>query len=147
MLDTEMNWDKLKALNSMVGSGAVVVVADHGCMLDMALNSIAFYRNESCGKCSPCRIGTQKLVDLLSNWVAGDVGAGDMNMLRDLSNVLRTASLCGLGQISPAPIQSVMKNFPEVMRQHIEDKYCSAGICFQNASATTPKQEMQRSAQ
>jgi NADH:ubiquinone oxidoreductase subunit F (NADH-binding) len=103
-------------------------------MLDMALNAVAFYRNESCGKCSPCRIGTQKLVDLLSNWTSGEVGAGDMNMLRDLSNVLRTASLCGLGQISPAPIQSVMKNFPEVMRQHLEDKYCSAGICFQNAA-------------
>ena len=145
MLDTEMNWDKLKALNSMVGSGAVVVVADHGCMLDMALNAVAFYRNESCGKCSPCRIGTQKLVDLLTHWTNGEVGAGDSNMLRDLSNVLRTASLCGLGQISPAPIQSVMKNFPEVMRQHIEDKFCYAGICFQNAPAT-PKQELQRSA-
>jgi len=132
MLETEMNWDKLKALNSMVGSGAVVVVADHGCMLDMALNAVAFYRNESCGKCSPCRIGTQKLVDLLEGWTHGHAGTGDKDMLRDLSNVLRTASLCGLGQISPAPIQSVLKHFPEVVRQHLEDKVCSAGICFPN---------------
>jgi NADH:ubiquinone oxidoreductase subunit F (NADH-binding)/NADH:ubiquinone oxidoreductase subunit E len=145
MLDTELNWDKLKALQSMVGSGAVVVVADHGCMLDMALNAVAFYRNESCGKCSPCRIGTQKLVDLLENWTNGNVGAGDINMLRDLSNVLRTASLCGLGQISPAPIQSVMKHFPELVREHLEDKHCSAGICFSNV-ATTPARVLQRSA-
>jgi NADH:ubiquinone oxidoreductase subunit F (NADH-binding)/NADH:ubiquinone oxidoreductase subunit E len=139
MLDTEMNWDKLKALGSMVGSGAVVVVADHGCIFDMALNSVAFYRNESCGKCSPCRIGTQKLVDLLESWQQGRVGAGglaaDKDLLRDLSNVLRTASLCGLGQISPAPIQSVMKHFPEIMKQHLEDRYCSAGICFTGAHA------------
>jgi NADH:ubiquinone oxidoreductase subunit F (NADH-binding)/NADH:ubiquinone oxidoreductase subunit E len=130
MLDTEMNWDTLKKLNSMVGSGAVVVVADHGCMLDMALNAVAFYRNESCGKCSPCRIGTQKLVDLLEGWTHGHVGPGDKDMLRDLSNVLRTASLCGLGQISPAPIQSILKHFPEVVKQHLEDKVCTAGICF-----------------
>ncbi len=139
MLDTEMNWDKLKALGSMVGSGAVVVVADHGCIFDMALNSVAFYRNESCGKCSPCRIGTQKLVDLLESWQQGRIGAGglaaDKDLLRDLSNVLRTASLCGLGQISPAPIQSVMKHFPEIMKQHLEDHYCSAGICFTGAHA------------
>jgi NADH:ubiquinone oxidoreductase subunit F (NADH-binding) len=135
MLDIEMNWDTLKKLNSMVGSGAVVVVADHGCMLDMALNSVAFYRNESCGKCSPCRIGTQKLVDLLEGWTHGHVGPGDKDMLRDLSNVLRTASLCGLGQISPAPIQSVMKHFPEVVRQHLEDKVCTAGICFPNTAS------------
>jgi NADH:ubiquinone oxidoreductase subunit F (NADH-binding) len=138
-----MNWDKLKALGSMVGSGAVVVVADHGCMLDMALNSTAFYRNESCGKCSPCRIGTQKLVDLLENWTNGQVGSGDKDMLRDLSNVLRTASLCGLGQISPAPIQSVIKHFPELVRQHLEDGYCSANICFPNGAP----HKQQRSAQ
>jgi NADH:ubiquinone oxidoreductase subunit F (NADH-binding)/NADH:ubiquinone oxidoreductase subunit E len=130
MLDLPLDWDKVKAAGSMLGSGAVVVCADNACMLDMALVSVRFYRNESCGKCSPCRIGTQKLVDLLENWTRGEVGPGDQAMLKDLSQVLRQTSICGLGQIAPAPIQSVMKHFPDVMKEHLEDRYCRAGICF-----------------
>ena len=130
MLGLPLDWDKVKAAGSMLGSGAVVVCADNACMLDMALVSVRFYRNESCGKCSPCRIGTQKLVDLLENWTHGEVGPGDMAMLKDLSQVLRQTSICGLGQIAPAPIQSVMKHFPDVMKEHLEDRYCRAGICF-----------------
>jgi NADH:ubiquinone oxidoreductase subunit F (NADH-binding) len=114
----------------MLGSGAVVVCDDHACMLDMALNAVRFYRNESCGKCSPCRIGTQKLVDLLESWTQGKVNARDMAMYHDLAQVLQLTSLCGLGQIAPAPIQSVMKHFPEVMREHLEDRVCRAGVCF-----------------
>jgi NADH:ubiquinone oxidoreductase subunit F (NADH-binding)/NADH:ubiquinone oxidoreductase subunit E len=130
LLDTPLDWDKVKALGSMLGSGAVVVCADNACMLDMALTAVRFYRNESCGKCTPCRIGTQKLVDLLENWTQGVVGAGDQQLYRDLAQVLRTASICGLGQIAPAPIQSVMKHFPDVMKEHLEDRFCRAGICF-----------------
>ena len=130
MLDLQLDWDKVKAAGSMLGSGAVVVCADNACMLDMALTSVRFYRNESCGKCTPCRIGTQKLVDLLENWTRGVVGPGDQAMLKDLSQVLRQTSICGLGQIAPAPIQSVMKHFPDVMKEHLEDRFCRAGICF-----------------
>jgi len=130
MLGLPLDWDKVKAAGSMLGSGAVVVCADNACMLDMALTSVRFYRNESCGKCTPCRIGTQKLVDLLENWTRGVVGPGDQAMLKDLSQVLRQTSICGLGQIAPAPIQSVMKHFPDVMKEHLEDRFCRAGICF-----------------
>ena len=130
LLETPLDWDKVKGLGSMLGSGAVVVCADNACMLDMALTAVRFYRNESCGKCTPCRIGTQKLVDLLENWTRGVIGAGDQAILRDLSQVLRLTSICGLGQIAPAPIQSVMKHFPELMREHLEDRRCRAGICF-----------------
>jgi len=130
MLDTPLDWDKVKALGSMLGSGAVVVCADDACMLDMALTAVRFYRNESCGKCTPCRIGTQKLVDLLEAWTQGIVGAGDQQLYRDLAQVLRTMSICGLGQIAPAPIQSVMKHFPDVMKEHLEDRFCRANICF-----------------
>jgi NADH:ubiquinone oxidoreductase subunit F (NADH-binding)/NADH:ubiquinone oxidoreductase subunit E len=130
LLETPLDWDKVKGLGSMLGSGAVVVCADNACMLDMALTSVRFYRNESCGKCTPCRIGTQKLVDLLENWTRGIIGAGDQAMLRDLTQVLRLTSICGLGQIAPAPIQSVIKHFPEMMREHLEDRHCRAGICF-----------------
>ena len=130
LLDTPLDWDKVRALGSMLGSGAVVVCDDTSCMLDMALVSTRFYRNESCGKCSPCRIGTQKLVDLLDAWTRGVVTAADQTMLKDLSQVLKVASICGLGQISPAPIESILKHFPELMREHLEDRVCRAGICF-----------------
>jgi NADH:ubiquinone oxidoreductase subunit F (NADH-binding)/NADH:ubiquinone oxidoreductase subunit E len=130
LLDTPLDWDKVKGLGSMLGSGAVVVCDDTACMIDMALTSVRFYRNESCGKCTPCRIGTQKLVDLLDNWTRGIVGDGDQAMLRDLSQVLRLTSICGLGQIAPVPIQSVLKHFPEIAREHLEDRHCRAGICF-----------------
>ncbi len=130
MLDLPLDWDKVRNAGSMLGSGAVVICDDTACMLDMALVAVRFYRNESCGKCSPCRIGTQKLVDLLENWTKGVSKPGDMAELKDLSQVLRLASICGLGQISPAPIESVIKHFPDLMKEHIEDRHCRAGICF-----------------
>jgi NADH:ubiquinone oxidoreductase subunit F (NADH-binding)/NADH:ubiquinone oxidoreductase subunit E len=135
LLDTPLDWDKVKALQSMLGSGAVVVVDNTGCMLDMALTSIRFYRNESCGKCSPCRIGTQKLVDIIENWTLGQFARGDLELLNDLSAVLRLTSLCGLGQIAPAPITSVMKHFPDIVREHVVDRHCRGGVCF-TGSAT-----------
>jgi len=135
LLDTPLDWDKVKALKSMLGSGAVVVVDNTGCMLDMALTSVRFYRNESCGKCSPCRIGTQKLVDIIENWTQGQFARGDLELMNDLSAVLRMASLCGLGQIAPAPITSVMKHFPDLVREHVVDRHCRGGVCF-TGSAT-----------
>lgn len=135
LLDTVLDWKTLSGLGSMVGSGAVVVCSDAACMLDMALTSVAFYRNESCGKCVPCRIGTQKLVDLLQGWTQGDYKPEDQKILADLSTALRLTSICGLGQIAPAPIQSVMKHFPEIMREHLEERRCRAGVCFGGATA------------
>jgi NADH:ubiquinone oxidoreductase subunit F (NADH-binding)/NADH:ubiquinone oxidoreductase subunit E len=130
LLDTPLDWKTLSGLGSMVGSGAVVVCGDTACMLDMALCAVAFYRNESCGKCVPCRIGTQKLVDILQGWTKGTSTPRDLQMLADISDALRLTSICGLGQIAPAPIQSVMKHFPELMREHLEQRYCRAGVCF-----------------
>jgi formate dehydrogenase beta subunit len=130
LLDTPLDWKTLSGLGSMVGSGAVVVCGETACMLDMALSAVAFYRNESCGKCVPCRIGTQKMVDLLEGWTKGTGTAKDMAMLKDLSDVLKLTSICGLGQIAPVPIQSVMKHFPDVMQEHLEQRYCRAGVCF-----------------
>lgn len=135
LIDTPLDWDKVKKLGSMLGSGAIVVCDDRACMLDMALTSVKFYRNESCGKCSPCRIGTQKLVDLIENWTRGTVGEGDMAMLKDLTAVLTLTSICGLGMIAPAPIQSIFRHFPELMREHLEERQCRAGICFQGGAA------------
>ena len=130
MLDTPLDWATLSKLGSMVGSGAVVVCTNRACMLDMAFNAVRFFRNESCGKCVPCRVGTQKMVEMLEAWMAGSQAAGDALLLNELSHALKQTSICGLGQIAPVPIQSVMKHFPDVIREHLEEKRCRAGVCF-----------------
>jgi NADH:ubiquinone oxidoreductase subunit F (NADH-binding)/NADH:ubiquinone oxidoreductase subunit E len=132
LADTPMDWKRLSDLGSMVGSAAIVVCAEGTCMLDMALNSVRFFRNESCGKCVPCRMGTQKMVDLLIRWTRGGYRADDKQTLRELSHTLKYASICGLGQIAPVPIESVLKHFPEQIEDHIERRHCVGGVCFRN---------------
>jgi formate dehydrogenase beta subunit len=135
MLDTPLDWATLSKLGSMVGSGAVVVCTDRACMLDMAFNSVRFFRNESCGKCVPCRIGTQKMVEMLDAWMHGTTVAGDYGLLEELSHTLKQTSICGLGQIAPVPIQSVIKHFPEEVDDHIKKHRCRAGVCFPTTGA------------
>jgi NADH:ubiquinone oxidoreductase subunit F (NADH-binding)/NADH:ubiquinone oxidoreductase subunit E len=135
MLDLPLDWNAVAKAGSMVGSGAIVVCAEGTCMLDMALNAVRFYRNESCGKCVPCRIGSQKLVDMLTAWTQGKFNDGDMPLLNELSHTLRQTSICGLGQILPAPIQSVIQHFRPEIDDHILHRRCPAGVCFQRTSA------------
>lgn len=130
LLDTPLDWGTLAKLGSMLGSGAVVVCSNRACMLDMAFNAVRFFRNESCGKCVPCRIGTQKMVEMLDGWMHGSAAAGDATLLDELSHAMKQTSICGLGQIAPVPIQSVMKHFPDVVREHLTQKMCRAGVCF-----------------
>jgi NADH:ubiquinone oxidoreductase subunit F (NADH-binding) len=135
MLDTPLDWATLSKLGSMVGSGAVVVCTNRACMLDMAFNAVRFFRNESCGKCVPCRVGTQKMVEMLEAWMSGSQAAGGLQLLDELSHALKQTSICGLGQIAPVPIQSVIKNFPDLIREHLEEKRCRAGVCFSRTGA------------
>jgi len=125
-----LDWKAVADAGSMVGSGAIVVCAEGRCMLDMALNATRFYRNESCGKCVPCRVGSQKLVEMLKGWSAGQSSAGDVQLLAELSEAMRQASICGLGQVVPVPIASVMKHFPTVVEEHTVHRRCPAGVCF-----------------
>lgn len=136
MLDLPLDFKVVADAGSMVGSGAIVVCADNRCMLDMALNSVRFFRNESCGKCVPCRVGSQKLVSILSGWTSGEAKPGDRELCEELFEAMRMTSICGLGQIVHAPITSVMKHFPEVVEDHLNRKRCSAGVCFQTAAVT-----------
>jgi formate dehydrogenase beta subunit len=124
----------------MLGSGAVVVCSEDVCMLDMALSATSFYRNESCGKCVPCRVGSQKMVDILTAWTMGHSAAGDMELVNELSQAMALASICGLGQIVPAPIASVLKYFREEVEAHITRRECPSGVCFSGTSpvAATP---------
>lgn len=138
MVDVRLDFKALADVGSMLGSGALVVCDDTTCMLDMALNAVRFYRNESCGKCVPCRVGSQKMTDLLVRWTQGAVPEGqyhsDLVLLDDLSQTMSQTSICGLGQIAPAPIQSVLKHFRAEIDAHVLNGQCPSGICFTAAS-------------
>ena len=130
MADLPLDWNALATAGSMVGSGAIVVCAEGRCMLDMALNAVRFYRNESCGKCVPCRVGSQKMVEMLTGWTQGLASNGDLALLDELSNAMRLTSICGLGQIAPAPIASVLKHFRGVVDEHVVNRRCPEAVCF-----------------
>ena len=132
MANLPLDWNAVAAAGSMVGSGAIVVCAEGRCMLDMALNATRFYRNESCGKCVPCRVGSQKMVEMLKGWTAGQYSNEDMQVLGELSAAMRLASICGLGQVVPVPIASVIKHFPGTVEEHVVRRRCPGGVCFQS---------------
>jgi NADH:ubiquinone oxidoreductase subunit F (NADH-binding) len=138
LVDVRLDFKALAEAGSMLGSGAIVVCDDTTCMLDMALNAVRFYRNESCGKCIPCRIGSQKMVDLLVRWTQGGLPEADyradLALLDELSLAMNLASICGLGQIAPAPIQSVLKHFRAEVDAHVLQGKCPSGICFTPAA-------------
>ncbi|HEV3483915.1 MAG TPA: NADH-ubiquinone oxidoreductase-F iron-sulfur binding region domain-containing protein, partial [Vicinamibacterales bacterium] len=134
MLDVPLDWAAMTKAGATVGSGAIVVCDDRACMLDMALNSVRFFRSESCGKCVPCRTGSQKLVDVLTDWTRGHRGRDDLALVEELGHALRLTSICGLGQVVPVPIASVMKHFADEVEAHVRDRVCPAGVCFSSSN-------------
>jgi formate dehydrogenase beta subunit len=138
MIDVRLDFKALAEAGSMLGSGAIVACDDTTCMLDMALNAVRFYRNESCGKCVPCRVGSQKMTDMLVRWTQGGVFEpqyrADLALLDELSQAMSLTSICGLGQIVPAPIQSVLKHFRAEIDAHVLKGQCTSGICFTSAA-------------
>lgn len=138
MADIRLDFKALADAGSMLGSGAIVICDDTTCMLDMALNAVRFYRNESCGKCVPCRVGSQKMADILFRWTQGGLSdaqyRADLSLVDDLSLAMGQASICGLGQIAPAPVQSVLKHFRAEIDAHVVQGQCPSGICFTPAS-------------
>ena len=129
LLDVRLDFKSMAAVGSMLGSGAIVVCADGRCMLDMALNACRFFRNESCGKCVPCRMGTQKLVDVLTGWTQGKGTPADLALVEELSDALRLTSICGLGQFAHTPISSVLHHFKDEVEAHILRKQCPEAVC------------------
>jgi len=138
MVDVRLDFKELAEAGSMLGSGAIVVCDETTCMLDMALNAVRFYRNESCGKCVPCRVGSQKMTDMLVRWTQGSMPEtqyrADLALLGELSQAMSLTSICGLGQIAPAPIQSVLKHFRAEVDAHVLRGQCPSGICFTHAT-------------
>jgi formate dehydrogenase beta subunit len=129
MLDLPLDWNAMTQAGATVGSGAIVVCDDRACMLDMALNSVRFFRNESCGKCVPCRTGSTKMAEMLTEWTKGRRGPHDLALYEELCHAMRLASICGLGQVVHVPIASVMKHFPDEVEAHATGR-CPAGVCF-----------------
>jgi len=138
MVDVRLDFKALADAGSMLGSGAIVVCDDTTCMLDMALTAVKFYRNESCGKCVPCRMGSQKIVELLTRWTQGNLSEGtyrsDLALIEELSQAMSLTSICGLGQIVPAPVLSVLKHFRGEIDAHVLKGLCPSGICFSAAA-------------
>jgi NADH:ubiquinone oxidoreductase subunit F (NADH-binding) len=134
MLDLPLDWNAMTQAGATVGSGAIVVCDDRACMLDMALNAVRFFRNESCGKCVPCRIGSMKMAELITEWTKGRHVSSDGALYEELCHAMRLASICGLGQVVHVPIASVMKHFPGEVDAHAKG-VCPAGVCFSPGAA------------
>ena len=128
-LDTEIDYDSLVAAGSMMGSGGMVVMDETSCMPAIAKFYLEFTCEESCGKCSPCRIGNKRLCELLEMITNGNGTMDDLYALRNLAAVIKDSALCGLGQTSPNPVLSTLDNFWDEYVEHVVDKKCRAGVC------------------
>jgi len=128
-LDTPIDYDNLIAAGSMMGSGGMIVMDEDDCMVAMAKFYLEFTVEESCGKCSPCRIGNKRLFELLEKVTGGNGVPEDIDKLRNLSGVIKDTSLCGLGQTSPNPVLSSLDNFYQEYLEHVMEKKCRAGNC------------------
>ncbi|MFH1287335.1 MAG: NADH-quinone oxidoreductase subunit NuoF [bacterium] len=129
LLDTPVDFDSLTAAGAMMGSGGIVVMDDTTCMVDMARFFLQFTQNESCGKCTPCRIGTRAMLEILTRITEGKGQPNDIDLLLDLANDIKMASLCGLGQTAPNPVLSTLRYFRDEYEAHIMEKRCPAGSC------------------
>jgi NADH:ubiquinone oxidoreductase subunit F (NADH-binding)/NADH:ubiquinone oxidoreductase subunit E len=130
MVETPLEFQALAKVGSMLGSGAVVAIADQMCMLDLALNVVKFFRNESCGKCVPCRAGSEKLVQTLGHIARGEGSGRDLDTINELAEAMQLTSICGLGQAAPLPITSVVRHFHDEIERHVYRRECPAGVCF-----------------
>jgi NADH:ubiquinone oxidoreductase subunit F (NADH-binding)/(2Fe-2S) ferredoxin len=128
-LDTPIDYDNLIAAGSMMGSGGMIVMDEDDCMVSVAKFYLEFTVEESCGKCAPCRIGNKRLFELLERLTEGKGEMDDLLRLRNLSQVIKDTSLCGLGQTSPNPVLSTLDNFYHEYLEHVNDKKCRSGQC------------------
>ncbi len=128
-LDTPIDYDSLIALGSMMGSGGLIVMDEDTCMVDLAKFFLEFTVDESCGKCPPCRIGTKRMLEIVTRITEGKGEIEDLEKLEILAKNIKAAALCGLGQTAPNPVLSTMKYFKDEYMAHVVDKKCPAGVC------------------
>ena len=128
-LDLPIDYDSLKEIGAIMGSGGLIVMDDRTCMVDIARFFLDFTQEESCGKCVPCRIGTRHMADTLTRICEGEGQKGDIERLEHLARMVKTSSLCGLGQTAPNPVLTSIMYFRDEYEAHIIDKKCPAGVC------------------
>ncbi len=126
LLDTPVDYDSLTAAGSIMGSGGMIVMDEDTCMVDVARFFLEFTQDESCGKCTPCREGTKRMLEMLERISAGKGKEGDVEKLLRLADTIKNASLCGLGQAAPNPVISTITHFRDEYDAHIRDKRCPA---------------------
>lgn len=128
-LDLPIDYESLTAIGSMMGSGGMIVMDEDNCMVDIAKFYLEFTVEESCGKCTPCRIGTKRLLELLTKITKGEGTEQDLATLQELGQIIKDTSLCGLGQTAPNPVLSTMQYFWDEYIAHVRDHRCPAGVC------------------
>ncbi len=128
-LDISIEYDTLVAMGSMMGSGGMIVLDEDNCMVDVARFFLDFTREESCGKCTPCRVGTKRMLEMLEKITEGKGTLEDIDKLEKLALSIKTSALCGLGQTAPNPVLSTLKYFRDEYEAHVVDKKCPAGVC------------------
>ena len=128
-LDVPIDFENLMAIGSMMGSGGLIVMDEDSCMVDIARFFLEFTVDESCGKCTPCRVGTKRMLEILDKIIAGNGTLEDVDKLEELANYIKSASLCGLGQTAPNPVLSTLRYFRDEYIAHVVDKKCPAGVC------------------
>ena len=129
LIDTPLDFDSLGAIGSMIGSGGLIVMDEDNCMVDIAKFFLDFIVDESCGKCTPCRIGTKRLYALLEKITKGEGTLEDIDMIEELCEYIKTTALCGLGQTAPNPVLSTLRHFRNEYEDHAVNKHCAAGVC------------------
>ncbi|KPK89628.1 MAG: hydrogenase, partial [Deltaproteobacteria bacterium SM23_61] len=135
-LDMPIDYGSLQSIGAIMGSGGMVVMDENNCMVEIARFFLSFTQSESCGKCSPCRLGTKEMLHILTRITRGEGSQRDLKVLREVGKVVRDASLCGLGQTCPKPVLSTLQYFAEEYEAHIREKRCPAAVC--EALVTSP---------
>ncbi len=128
-LNVSLDYESLAELGAIMGSGGLIVMDEDTCMVDVARFFIEFVQEESCGKCSPCRVGTKRMMEILDRICTGKGEMADLDKLEELGEFIKGASLCGLGQTAPNPVLSTLRHFRHEYVEHIRDRHCAAGVC------------------
>jgi NADH-quinone oxidoreductase subunit F len=128
-LDLSIDYESLTGIGSMMGSGGMIVMDDSTCMVDVARFFLSFTQDESCGKCTPCRIGTKRMLEILTRITKGNGKPGDIELLEEMAKIIKDSALCGLGQTAPNPVLSTIRYFRKEYEEHIEEKKCRACVC------------------
>jgi NADH-quinone oxidoreductase subunit F len=128
-LNVPVDYETLQELGAIMGSGGCIVMDDDSCMVDVARFFLDFIQDESCGKCPPCRVGTKRMLEMVTRICNGEGKEGDIEALEDLGNIIKDTALCGLGQTAANPVLSTIRHFRHEYEAHIRDHYCEAGVC------------------